>query len=666
MKKSVQLLIFADTAMVVCPMRKISAAFLFLYCVLTVSCNGKEPLAQDDGMILGIPSSVVDALPGMEVSVNFFDGQGPDLRDKVVLVRDDAELVCDILFIGDFNFIFLLPQGIVDGDYVFCIRHDGRTREYGTVSIVLDESSELGIDLEMGTTVCGRVHCGGRGLPDVQVTDGYEVVLTDGDGIYRMTSQKRNGLVWISTPSGYTAPCVGVQAKFYQYLEKAPEKVERHDFELLPDGDQTSHTMLFLGDMHLAARTNDRNQFATFAKEIEQYAVSHASERVYAMTLGDMTWDLYWYSSNYSFSNYLADINSHVRSFTVYHTMGNHDHDMRTSVDGTAAGWDAVDWDTANAFRRVLGPNYYSFNIGMVHYIVLDNIYCKNTTGGKSGDRKYAETVCSDDLEWLRKDLSHVSHDTPVVVTMHASLYNQSGKDATTNASVLTSCFSGFSDVTFVTGHSHRMWTVDSDSLNLREYNSGAVCAAWWWSGYYYPTLNVSTDGAPAGYRIMDVKGTVMTSRFKGTGRDDNYQFRSYDRNEIDLSGLISSSVNASAFDAYATKYGGYNVAVKDNQVLINVWDWNQDWKIEVTENGTSLEVSRVNSYDPLYFLTYLEPRFRATSDPTFDVCKTNHLFLVRAGSADSTLEVRVTDDEGRVYTESMHRPKSFSIDTYR
>lgn len=651
-------------------MKKVFSILAALALGLAITaCGEKEEQpapAEEFTLLVSVPSKVEEVSPGMEITVKFFSGKGPKLTDKVVLKKDGKEIVLDIKSIDSDSFVFVVPEGIEAATYTFCVRRGSTTKEVGKISFTLPKLSSVKIDPAPGATVYGLVFSGDKALAGVPVTDGYEIVLTDSKGVYQLNSNKRNGLVYITTPSGYTAQCLGVQAMFYQSLKNAPEIPERRDFELEAVGDQTNHTMMFFGDIHLANRTNDRNQFATFTREVDSYAKAHGSDKIYAMTLGDMTWDQYWYSNNYVFSNYLADINANVKSITVYHTMGNHDHDMKTAVSGASAGWDEVDWDTATAYRKSLGPNYYSFNIGQVHYIVLDDIYCKNTTGGTAADRVYTETVCSDDLNWLRKDLALVDKTTPVVVTMHAALYNQAGNASLTNASVLTGCFAGFSDVTFVTGHTHKMWTVDKTAINLREHNSGAVCATWWWAGNYYPTLNIAQDGAPGGYRIMDVKGKTLTSYYKGTGRPESYQFRSYDRNQVNLQPFIASTAYAAEFDAYATKYGKYNTVSSDNIVLINVWDYNSNWKVEVTENGKALTVTRVSAYDPLYFITYSAKRFNSTNKPTFDVYNTNHMFQVKASAPNTTLEIKVTDDDGRVYTETMARPKAFTIDTYK
>ena len=39
-----------------------------------------------------------------------------------------------------------------------------------------------------GSTVYGKVMCSGEGVPDVAVSDGFEVVRTDKDGVYQLPS----------------------------------------------------------------------------------------------------------------------------------------------------------------------------------------------------------------------------------------------------------------------------------------------------------------------------------------------------------------------------------------------------------------------------------------------------------------------------------------------
>lgn len=615
----------------------------------TFSCEKTPSL---DSILISVTSKEV--APGDEVKCSFSAGHGPLKTDRILLksTTGGQDFEFPITELSDSYFTFTIGENFATDTYEFHIKRGSETKLIKNVTYTFYKNRDL--QPSSGATLYGVVSCDGKGVKGVKVSDGYYIVETDSDGVYNINSKKENGYVFMTIPSGYEVKLSTIVPQFYQLTGSASSSPERHDFELFPSGDQTNHTVFFLGDMHLAGgKQNDLTQFAKFTSELSSYVSSHPSDKLYAITLGDMIWDAYWYEKNYCFDQYIGTMST-VKNLPIFHTMGNHDYDMKTSVNGSSAGWWAVDLDTSTKYRKSLGPTYYSMDIGKVHYIVLDDIFTKNTTGGTSADRVYSELVYSDNINWLRKDLSYVSKNTPVVVTMHAPVYSQSGDLSLENASELVNCFTGFSEVRFVTGHSHKMWTINKS--NIHEHNSGAVCASWWWAGYYYPELNVAQDGAPGGYRVMDVKGTSLQSYFKGTQRDKSYQFRTYDRNQISITDT-----------PYAKTYGGYDAASSDNQVLINVWDYNPDWKIEVTENGKSLSVSRIADYDPLYLLTYIAKRYKATASSLFAApFKTNHMFRVTASSATSTLEIKVTDDEGTVYTESMSRPKAFTTDTYK
>ncbi|MBQ2102792.1 MAG: calcineurin-like phosphoesterase C-terminal domain-containing protein, partial [Bacteroidales bacterium] len=151
------------------------------------------------------------------------------------------------------------------------------------------------------------------------------------------------------------------------------------------------------------------------------------------------------------------------------------------------------------------------------------------------------------------------------------------------------------------------------------------------------------------------------------TGRDINHQFRSYDRNQIALTAETwtpsASSANITSWNSYAKDWSATSTA---NYVYINVWNYDPSWKVEVTENGRALSVTRVTIKDPLHLIAYTAKRLNANKSNSFPTSDNNHTFRVQASSPTSTLEIKVTDRFGNVYTESMTRPKNFNASVYK
>lgn len=506
-----------------------------------------------------------------------------------------------------------------------------------------------------GTTVYGTVTCSGKGVSGVAVSDGSVVTVTDGDGRYELESSKRLGYVFISVPSGYEVPSDGVKPRFYCDCKQGAKVPERADFTL-DEVDQTGCSVLFFGDMHLADRKfcSDLAQFREFTADVNGYINDHKDRKVYAVTLGDMAWDYFWTANNYNLSSYLADMNREFRGLQVFQTMGNHDNDPSFSGDIPAS----------STFRKILGPTYYSFNIGEAHFIVLDDIVYLD---GK--ERTFYKEVSVDQLSWLQKDLALVSRKTPVFVMMHAPLYTSSGGSSLYNLWDTISLFDGFDRVQFVTGHTHVIYNIDAlkRSIHVYENNSGAVCGAWWMPGYIQPGLHMSGDGSPGGYRVVEFSGPEFTWYFKGTGRPADYQFRTYDRNEICLSAeKYVPGATAENKAAFLESVGDYAKQSSGNYVYLNIWDYDPSWKISVKENGRTLRWTQFTAKEPLYLATYEAEEYNLGYSVSYPGGTTSHLFQVQASAPDTPLEITVTDRFGRVYTETMTRPKKFTFDNYR
>ena len=617
-----------------------------------------------------VPGSV-DVTEGGECTfaVSGGGGKSPLTTDTFILESDAGiSYVCPIVNTSSDSFTVRLADGCETGYYKVFVKRDARKKSFGRIYINIVEDIDFKPDA--GTTVYGIVSSAGVGVENVVVSDGAEVTVTNEKGIYQLKSAKKWGYVFISVPSGYEVPSVGVLPQFHRALKNSADVVERADFKLEKVDGQDSYKIFMLGDMHLANRTGDLGQFAQFTSDLTDYMTRHKGEKMYALTLGDMTWDLYWYSNSYYFPQYLNTVNSQIKNLQIFHTMGNHDNDFQTRSD----------YDAAVKYVDQICPTYYSFNIGKVHYVVMDDIDCSSYDGTES--RNYVKSLSAEQLDWLAKDLSHVDKTTPVVVAMHAQVFypTTSGfkiDHDPVNTLRLFDILDGYT-VRFVTGHTHKLFNVTPDAPivdghNFREYNSGSVCASWWWSGNLTPGIHIGTDGTPGGYGIWDVTGTDFQCLYKSTGWPEEYQFRSYDLNNVHFSmadvPLMPSDISASVKNAYMQYVNAYPQN-NDNEVLINIWNWNSDWTLSVVdEKRKTLPYTEVWAYDPLHIAALSVKRFnnaKLTQTPSFITDKFTHFFKVKADDADTDLVITVKDEFGNEWTENMQRPKAFSTDAYR
>lgn len=644
---------------------------LLLATVVTCKKPVEEASLKDVEFVVPGSIQLEKGTPTMDFRVQF--SKAPLTSDQIVLSGGGASRNCRIVETSATKFSIDISQlwsgFLSDGPYTVAIKRGSEEMVKGTMTVSVVIPGD-GVEPASGSTVYGLVACDGAPLPGVVVSDGFEVVKTDAKGVYQLSSRKKHGYVFVSLPSGYEAPLDGIRPLLYKQLSSPSNVVERVDFSLKQVSGQDQHTMLIFGDIHLADRTGDRKQFGEFVRDVNAYTSAHAGTKIYALTLGDMTWDLYWQDRKYGFKEYLTDA-SDIKGLPVFHTIGNHDHSMYLTGD----------FDTVAEYKQSIAPTYYSFNIGKVHYVVLDNIECTNATlaaGRTDGayKRDYNCALVDEDIEWLKKDLALVPKSMPVVITMHAPLYKATGNYSLSPAAQFEQIVSGFDQVQVFTGHTHKVYNVDNlASKHIFEHNAGAVCATWWWSAHLTPGIHIGTDGAPGGYTIVDVDGTSFKWVYKATGRDVSHQFRSYDRNQIEITPAKYVASGSATNKAYLSKFTStWGTQSADNYVYLNVWNYDPSWTVQVTEGGTPLAVEHLSAErDPLHIIAYTTKRLNTSDNAlnekgslNFETDNTPQMFRVKASSATSTLEIKVTDRFGNAYTESMARPKAFSTDAYK
>ena len=642
--------------------------WIFAIVPFLIACgdsNTDEAPTDDFDVRFELPATV-DVAKGGELTFTVKEGKSPQTTDSFLLEGGGISYLCSILSVSSESFTVRLADECESGSYTAYLKRDARKKSIGKIYINIVD--KIDFEPSAGTTVFGLVSSEEGPVANVVVSDGTEVTVTDDKGIYELKSAKKWGYVFISVPSGYEVAAEGVFPQFYQTLKGAADVVEQKDFKLTKVDGQDRYKLFLLGDMHLANRTNDAAQFTQFTTDLNAYMAQHSGQKMYALTLGDMTWDLYWYKNNYALPQYRETINRQVKNLQIYHTMGNHDNDFMTTSD----------YDAAVKYVDCIGPTFYSFNIGQVHYVVMDNIDCSAYDGTDS--RNYVKKLSNEQLNWLAKDLAYVDKSTPLIVAMHAQIYKPTSTGFafdhdSANTEALLAALDGY-EVHFVTGHTHKVYNITPDDdvvkgRDIHEHNSGAICASWWWSGNLTPGVHVSIDGAPGGYAIWDIDGTDFAWLYKSTGWPEEYQFRSYDLNNVsfsmdDVPNIPSNVLIQLAYKKYVNAYPENS----DNEVLIKIWNWNSNWELSVVdERGKTLEYTPVWAYDPLHIAALSVPRFNnsgITSTPSFVTESATNFFKVKADDADVDLTITVKDEFGHTWTEEMQRPKAFSTDAYK
>jgi hypothetical protein len=636
---------------------------ILLGIITTLSCCNEKPIPDPGSELVisgvSIPSSI-DAIVNGDITIT---GKGFALNDKITLtLNSDPSVVfiCYVVSVTDLTATFTLPGGFSSGLYKITVTRGVNSLSLGSLTINIVVSTDIP-DID-GMTIKGVVYSDGIGIPGVVVSDGFEVTVTNSNGIYYLPSQKKHGYVFVSLPANYEAAYSNNSPQFFKRLTGG-SGVEQRDFSLISINN-SNHVVIAAADWHLANRNDDLLQFGNWMlSDMNSLISSYSAEgkKVYVLTLGDMTWEVYWHENNFSLPNYLLQMNR--INAPVFNTMGNHDNDPYV----------ANDWLAEGSYRQHVGPTYYSFNLGSVHYVVLDNIEYLNTgaSQGVIGSRNYNGIIISSQLEWLKKDLATIQDkNAPLVIAMHIPLYRNPSLDGAgnqvnsiniDNSSLFLSALQDFSNVHILSGHTHINYSVEHSS-SLMEHNTAAVSATWWWTGKNsYAGNHICKDGSPGGLGIWEIEGTDIEWYYKSHGRPKSYQFRSYDLNEVHITAAkYAPNSTDEALGPYA---GQYATANSNNEVLINIWGYDEEWEVSVSESGTPLSVTRVTALDPLHIISYEAKRLNVGATPTssFVTGNTSHMFKVTASGPATTLNITVTDRFGNVFTETMTRPKALS-----
>ncbi len=243
----------------------------------------------------------------------------------------------------------------------------------------------------------GVREAGEPGLPDVVVSDQDEVVRTGRDGRYTLDAAGGYGLVSVSVPADRR-----VVGRWWQPVGDGQAPI---DFALAAAPASDTFTFIHASDPHLGPDVVGR-----LARVGE---IARARKAAFVIISGDLVRDAMGATeadASALFQLYLKTIATFP--VPVRSALGNHDL-FGIDRDASGVGPDHPLYGKW-MYRHFLGPDYYSFDFGKLHFVGLDAVDIV--------DRSYYGHVGAGQLAWLERDLATVAPGTPVVTFGHIPL----------------------------------------------------------------------------------------------------------------------------------------------------------------------------------------------------------------------------------------------------
>lgn len=361
---------------------------------------------------------------------------------------------------------------------------------------------------------------GEPGIPGVPVSDGRRVVLTDQEGRWELPVEG-DAELFVIKPSGYALPTNDRGTPQFYYVHR-PGGSPPFEFSGVPPTGPIPGSI----DFPLRpAEESPRFRVVLFADPQPQFpsqldytlrtAVSEIRNSVstdFGMTLGDIVGDNLDLLDGYTAGTALTGIPFHG-------VVGNHDLNFDSLGNRYAT----------ETYIHHFGPTTYSFNVGRVHFVAMNNIIYQ---GG--GATQYREGFTSGNLDWLRENMRHVPGDHLVVIATHAPIIRSNGRTAA-GAEELFAILEDRHRILAVAGHEHigynrRLgpndgWNGEGEfHLMIIPTVSGA-----WWGGprdIEGIPFALQRDGTPHGYTLVDFDGDRYLPRYKAIGKPADHQMR--------------------------------------------------------------------------------------------------------------------------------------------
>lgn len=525
-------------------------------------------------------------------------------------------------------------------------------------------------------------------IEGVVVSDGLSCVKTDAQGNYRIDVDLSGDLsenlrhVFVSTPKGWAAPMTDQGPVFWKWLKdyrKNDEgKITGVDFTLTRIANPDRFSILIFGDPQTRSKRNSDYDASAYHsvdicddmfKDMGECAATMSDRPVYGIGLGDI---------GHRYPDFLTAYRKKMAAAGVicYSIIGNHD---QTDDEGNN-DVEMTDEESSRTYEKRMGPSNYSFNLGDLHFLILDNMIIERKATGTTTDG--CITGLTDDIwTFAKNDLKLVPSTATIMVCAHSPMFRMlGGKDRSgTHLADLRAELRRFNKVYAWAGHTHTTFNYYEEGSNLEVHTMPRVTGALWTNEY------LSENGTPRGYLVFDYDDGDIRWHFKPTfwqqkphcqaatpSKVPSYDYRDWD---YDASGRAVLKTGENLTDAYQMQVfapGTYETG--DRTVYANIFFWDEAWQMPIFQpkkgspwypmTRESLSYSWADrvvrhfyamTYDSLrkdwYGSTYTGTDYPNSKKTN---CVTMFSYKINSNDQHGKGTVKVTDRFGNVYTSDV------------
>ena len=477
-----------------------------------------------------------------------------------------------------------------------------------------------------------------KGLENVAVSNGIEVVLTDKNGKYSLPVYGDN-LIFVIKPKNYQTKLNAnfLPEFYYNFKPKGSPSDFKYkgvsptgnlpksvDFPLYKNQESDDFQILVFGD----PQPYSLKEIDYFRRGIINEVKANKKQAILGISLGDLVGDDL--SLHKPYIEAVKEI-----GLPWYNVMGNHDMNYEAKEDKYSD----------ETFEANFGPNNYSFNYGNVHFIILDDILYPDPRDGKG----YWGGFREDQLKFVENDLKFVDQNKLIVISFHIQLKEEREGDdhfREEDRNQLFKLLQPYENVLLMSAHTHKQTQIfhtiksaDGRSREIHEINMGTTSGDWYSGEPDSVGVPASTmrDGTYRGYSFINFKDNQYQIQYKVAGKPEDFMINLHVPKVIPFESKNSARIFANFFTGSEKDVVEYRID-------------KTEWK----------KMNFTKSIDPKYGVSVFkwdttQDLFegRRPSNPE----ESNHVWSVRFPKKLSLgkhlVEVRATDRYGKIYTAS-------------